>query len=153
MAQQPALFIVRGPPGSGKTTYGKHILAQQPGTKHIEGDDFFTDAKGNYAFDESRAAEANEWCLSAVKKALGAGHNALISQDFITRKEMAPFIALGYRTQIVEMGMEFPNTHGVSKKAAQAKKEAFEPHPSAVRIMDMPTEVPAVSKHARSYRQ
>ena len=152
MARQPTLFIVRGHPGSGKTTYGKHILAQQPGTKHIEEDDFFTDAKGNYTFDKSRLKEAQEWCLTAVKKALTAGNNALISQDFTTRQEMAPFIALGYRTQIVEMGMDFPNTHGVSKKVVEAKKEAFEPHPSAVRIIDMPTEVPAASRYARSYR-
>lgn len=152
MARQPTLFIVRGPPGSGKTTYGKHILAQQPGTKHIEEDQFFTDAKGNYSFDKTRVSEAREWCLMAVKKALGSGNNAMISNDFITRQEMVPFIALGYRTQIVEMSMDLPNTHGLSARAVQAKREAFEPHPSAVRIIDMPTEVPATSRYARPFR-
>jgi hypothetical protein len=152
MARQPTLFIVRGHPGSGKTTYGKHILAQHPGTKQIEEDQFFTDSKGNYSFDKARIKEAREWCILAVKKVLCSGSNALVSNDFITRQEMAPFIALGYRTQIVEMGMDFPNTHGLSPKVVQAKKEAFEPHPSAVRIIDMPTEVPATSKYARSFR-
>ena len=59
------LFIVRGLPGSGKTSLG-HKLALLV----YSADDFFTDEEGRYNFDPSQLGEAHAACQLNVRKAL-----------------------------------------------------------------------------------
>ena len=48
-SMEKILYIVRGIPGSGKSTFAKTL-----GGIHIEADQYFVDGDGNYNFDGSK---------------------------------------------------------------------------------------------------
>ena len=147
MSKAPILFIVRGHPGSGKSTYAKHILAQRPGAVHIEKDSFFVDAKGVYRADPAKRTEAEAWCLESVRKSLKSGRDTVVSNTFTARADMVPYMGLGCRVQVVEMAMDLPDTHQVPAAEIAAKKAAFEKHPGAVQILEMQKAIPAPARH------
>jgi adenylate kinase family enzyme len=61
----PTLFLVRGIPGSGKSTFAKHIWNEYA---ICEADKFFHNKEtGEYNFDPSRLKEAHEWCRNEVE--------------------------------------------------------------------------------------
>jgi len=52
------LFLVRGLPGSGKTSFASAIWNDYA---VCEADKFFYDKEGNYNFDGSKLKEAHAW--------------------------------------------------------------------------------------------
>lgn len=71
------LFIIRGMPGSGKTTLAKLIADAV-----YSADDFFTH-NGVYEFEPHKLPEAHEWCRCIVHEslvlALGGNHRKKIA--------------------------------------------------------------------------
>lgn len=69
------LYILRGIPGSGKSTYGKKIVdnAIDAGLSAIkfEADDFFM-KNGKYNWNPKLIGMAHKWCQNSVRKALDA---------------------------------------------------------------------------------
>jgi predicted kinase len=57
------LFIIRGLPGSGKTTLANTI---NPYGLCVAADDYMVNANGSYAFDPKRLSECHRACLDAV---------------------------------------------------------------------------------------
>lgn len=88
------LIIVRGLPGSGKTTFAK-ALAQ----KHFQkaalfaADDFFMEGD-TYAFDGARLGEAHGWCQRKTLEALQNSTNVIVHNTFVTSKEFDPYLAM-----------------------------------------------------------
>ena len=58
------LTLVRGLPGSGKSTFANWIWNEYA---ICEADKFFVDNEGNYNFDATKLREAHEWCRNAVE--------------------------------------------------------------------------------------
>ena len=133
----PLLTIVRGHPGSGKTTLAQQIVREQPGTAHFENDQFFTQ-DGVYTFDLARHEEAKTWCLDSVRNALASGQDVVVSSTFTTLKEMQPYVELvpPEQLKVVEMFLDFPDTHNVPQAVVVAKKAAFEPYEGALQIKE-----------------
>lgn len=67
------LVIMRGLPGSGKTTRAREIAAGEPGALICSADEFWWTDSGRYAFDGGRYSEAHEHCRSRVATALRLG--------------------------------------------------------------------------------
>lgn len=131
------LTLVRGHPGSGKSTYARTLLEKAPeGTAHLENDQFFIGLDGVYAFDPSQHEAAKAWCLSATTRALHSGRSVIVSNTFTTRAELAPYLDLGYPVKVVEMGLDFASEHNVPVAVIEAKKKQFEPHEGATVIND-----------------
>ncbi len=84
------LYIVRGIPGSGKSTFAKSL-----GGTHFETDMFFM-KDGEYKFDISKIKEAHKWCQDSVYTAMLLNHTALlnnvivVSNTFTQEWEMKP---------------------------------------------------------------
>lgn len=74
------LYIVRGLPGSGKSTY---VLKNLHNVLHFEADKFYINDQHEYNFDSNLISVAHEWCFSNVVKALRDGHNVAVSNTFI----------------------------------------------------------------------
>lgn len=121
------LFLLRGLPGSGKTT-----LAQSLGGLNIEADRYFT-YEGKYEFDASKLKEAHAWCQNAVKVWMTSEVPKIsVSNTFTQEWEMQPYYDLaekyGYRVYslIVENRHGGVNEHGVPEEKLVQMKNRFE---------------------------
>lgn len=131
------LILLRGVPGSGKSTTAKLLGAGGSGTAHFEADMFFMEG-GEYKFDVTKLRDAHQWCQSEVEHAMllnhTTGHNSkiIVSNTFTQEWEMDVYYNLakkwGYRVTslIVENRHGGENVHGVPADKAQAMKDRFE---------------------------
>lgn len=89
---KPTLHIMRGIPGSGKTTGAKSL-----GCTMIAADDFHTDeVTGEYMFDPKRAAQAHAWCLeNAVVFMKKKRQDLCIHNTAIHNWEYATYVEVG----------------------------------------------------------
>ena len=126
------LYIVRGIPGSGKSTFAKSI-----GGVHIEADQFFM-MNGKYNFDITKIKLAHKYCQNQTEawmKTDGTQVNndkIVVSNTFTQEWEMEPYFKLaekyGYKTfsLIVENRHGGVNEHGVPEDKLEIMKNRFE---------------------------
>ena len=68
---QPTLLLVRGLPGSGKTTLARTIISNRKDAVHYEADQFFEDpVTKEYKYDKSKIHQAHETCFSNTRSAM-----------------------------------------------------------------------------------
>lgn len=129
---EKTLYIVRGIPGSGKSTFAKTL-----GGTHFETDEFFM-VDGEYKFDPTKLKEAHRWCQDSVNTAMILNHTAglnnviVVSNTFTQEWEMETYFQMadtyGYKvfSVIVENRHGGINTHGVPEDKLQAMRDRFE---------------------------
>lgn len=87
------LYLIRGLPGSGKTTLGKTLRkANKSKMFLLSADDYFTDAFGKYKFFPEQIAEAHEDCIRRARNHMSYGHHVIVANTFSQRWEMQPYI-------------------------------------------------------------
>ena len=125
---EKVLYIVRGVPGSGKTT-----LAKQLTSNVFEADHYFYDNDGNYNFIPSEIKEAHKECKQFVGFAMESGIQKIaVSNTFTQEWEMEPYFELakkyGFKvfTIIVENRHGGVNEHGVPEDKIEQMKNRFE---------------------------
>ena len=118
------LYIVRGLPGSGKSTYASK-LADQLGCDYFEADHFFM-VDGVYTFDPMRLGEAHRLCFSAVKKAVQNGEDVIVSNTFTTIREVRKYVQLAhdfkYNIVLVHCTGKFGSIHDVPEYTMSAMR-------------------------------
>lgn len=130
------LFLVRGLPGSGKTSFASAIWNDYA---VCEADKFFYDKDGNYNFDGSKLKEAHAWCKNEVETRMIEHQNnqqyypeIAVSNTFTQEWEMEDYFKLavkyGYKvvSLIVENRHGGQNVHGVPEDKLQVMKNRFE---------------------------
>lgn len=75
------VIIIRGLPGSGKSTMALKHFVDKKGYKICEADHFFYD-NGVYNFDYSKLADAHEYCHNKAISELERGGKVVISNTF-----------------------------------------------------------------------
>ena len=120
------LILVRGLPGSGKSTYVKNNYSE---FKHFEADMYFT-KNGVYTFDPYKIKDAHDWCFTEVTKNLINGENVAVSNTFTQFWEIQRYydfcIDNGISMTVIEIYTQFKNIHNVPTVAIQRMKERWE---------------------------
>lgn len=121
------LYLLRGLPGSGKTTLAQSIIGL-----HVEADMFFLN-EGVYQFDASKLGLAHEWCRNEVKFWMQSNVESIIVSNTFTQKwEMDGYYRLaedyGYTvfSLIVENRHGGTNEHDVPVETLDKMRERFE---------------------------
>lgn len=130
------LYIVRGLPGSGKSTFAKTLVGSD--FLVCEADKYFM-VDGEYKFDATKLKEAHESCRNMVETYMKDSlandqfyRQIAVSNTFTQEWEMQPYFDLaekyGYTvfTVIVENRHGGKNIHGVPQEALDRMKNRFE---------------------------
>jgi len=130
------LFLVRGLPGSGKSTFATHIWNEY---SVCEADKFFYDKEGNYNFEPSKIKDAHAWCKNEVETRMKDHQlnpqyypEIAVSNTFTQEWEMKDYYELaekyGYKvvSLIIENRHGGKNVHGVPDDKLEIMKNRFE---------------------------
>jgi len=110
------MFLLRGLPGSGKSTMANVIQRSFMTCSWYEADMFWYTEVGDdytkYDFDINRLHEAHQWCQSKVESILKMEQPVIVSNTFTTEKELKPYYKLAefYGYKVVSLVVE--NRHG-----------------------------------------
>ena len=130
------LFLVRGLPGSGKSTFATHIWNDYA---VCEADKFFYDKEGNYNFDGTKLKEAHAWCKNEVETRMIDHQNnqqyypeIAVSNTFTQEWEMEDYYKLAekYNYKVVSLIVENrhngKNQHGVPDEKIEQMRNRFQ---------------------------
>ena len=139
--EKPELVIVRGAPGSGKSTFAKN---QFPNHKVFATDDFFM-VDGVYKYDKTKVGENHQKCFDAVARCLASGQNAVVANTFTMQWEMQKYFNLcqqnGYNLRVYHMtNTGFQNKHGVPDDIVDRMKSQYQPLGGGVKVSGNPKE-------------
>lgn len=120
------LYIVRGLPGSGKSTFCRNILNVEP----FEADSYFI-KDGVYHFVPTELFNAHNHCFNAVEKAMIEKKCRIaVANTFVKKQEYAKYLILakmyGYNVQIFICNNEYKSIHNVPEHTIMRMKENFE---------------------------
>jgi predicted kinase len=130
------LTLVRGLPGSGKSTFARFIWSEYV---VCEADQFFVGEDGVYRFDGSKIKDAHKWCRDKVETFMSDNQlngqfypEIVVSNTFTQEWEMDEYYKLaekyGYTvfSIIVENRHGGVNEHGVPADKLEQMKNRFE---------------------------
>lgn len=132
---QGDLILLRGLPGSGKTTLAKVILQLPSNTEPevLSADDFFENKDGEYIFDASKLKEAHNYCQFRCSERMRQQKAKIVVANTFTQEwEMDEYFKMAERynyrvhTVIVENRHGNQNIHGVPEDKLQQMKDRFQ---------------------------
>lgn len=122
------LILIRGLPGSGKSTRAR---LEFPTFKHYEADQYFMDQFGHYRFDSTKLDRAHASCLSRTREALRCGIDVVVSNTFIRKDSLRPYLelaaAVGVEVTVIDCVDSFGSVHDVSDDVMAEMRAAWEP--------------------------
>lgn len=120
------LVLIRGLPGSGKTTIAKAMA----GYSHYEADQYFSRVDGEYRFDPAQLKDAHQWCQDCVDDELADGQNVVVANTFSQRWEMQPYMnmakRMGIKVRVITAKGRFESIHGVPAEKIEAMRQRWE---------------------------
>lgn len=87
------MTIIRGLPGSGKTTLAKKIAKQKNAVIHST-DSFWLCEDGQYRYDPERIKEAHLWNQQQCETSMRDGKNVIIDNCNVKKEHVDPYLEL-----------------------------------------------------------
>ncbi|XP_001510864.4 uncharacterized protein LOC100079951 isoform X1 [Ornithorhynchus anatinus] len=136
---QKLLILLRGLPGSGKTTLSRVLLGQSRDGIVFSTDDYFRQQDG-YMYNVSLLGDAHDWNQNRAKQAIDQGRSPVIIDNTNTQAwEMKPYVEMaigkGYRVEFHEPEtwwkfdpeeLEKRNKHGVPREKIAQMLDRYE---------------------------
>ena len=136
--EEKVLYIVRGLPGSGKSTFAEKLVGAD--FLVCEADKYFINKDtGEYNFDPSKIKEAHKYCQNLVETYMSDSlvndqwyRQIAVSNTFTQEWEMQPYFDLAKKYDytvfvvIVENRHGGKNVHGVPDDKLEIMKNRFE---------------------------
>ena len=126
MKKRPMMIIVRGLPGSGKTTLAQGMF---PHLMRVETDMFFS-RKGEYIFTLDLNEKAVKWFNKTVRDFAKTGMDFVVTGVFAAHTErlektITTGVDNGYDVYVVTQTADYGNIHNVPKEHLDAMRDAF----------------------------
>lgn len=127
----PTLYIIRGLPGSGKSSFADSLQSIGAIKHYWEADEFMRDVNGNYMFQPAKLSYCHERCRTEVEIDMQQGYNVAVSNTSTTEREIQPYLDLaeqyGYDvvSLIVENRHGNKSVHGVPDDKMQQMRQRF----------------------------
>lgn len=129
----PTLHLVRGLPGSGKSTYISNRLDSLDypfSVEWFEADMFFLTDKGYYRWSGAHLSAAHSWCYYNTLQALYSGKDCYVANTFTTLKEMQRYLDINIiisnvKIEIVEIHTQYESIHNVPKEVINKMKSRW----------------------------
>ena len=122
------LTIIRGVPGTGKTTLGRAMNAGIV----LAADDYFTADTGEYLFDVEKLGTAHRWCITTTKALLRAGHDVVVTNTFTRFHELKDYLVFAKKNNIevniITLTHEYGSIHDVPDTAMENMRNRFASH-------------------------
>jgi len=134
--EKPTLFLIRGVPGSGKSTFATLMNDCAMTLINLEADDFFKTYNKDtnafeYNFDPTKLKEAHQYCQSSALHFLEQGFNVSVSNTSVTDWEVATYMDIAnlaganFVSMIVENYHGNKNIHNCPDEKVQQMKRKF----------------------------
>ncbi|ELU04303.1 hypothetical protein CAPTEDRAFT_117145 [Capitella teleta] len=131
------MVILRGPPGSGKSTIAREI--QFEGVV-LSTDEFFVKPNGQFQYDFTKIGDAHQWNQQRAKESCEVGRNPIVIDNTNSQAwEMKYYVALAdehmYHIEIMEPSTQWKykpkelakrNTHGVTLETIVRMLDRYE---------------------------
>lgn len=114
------LILVRGAPGSGKTTLAKKLATELGNSEIVAADDFFQVGE-EYKFNFNLLKVAHEYCKGLTFYHLMRGENVVVHNVFAEKWTIAPFVETAF-TMGLKWEIQEPKTKWKSDAAELAQK-------------------------------
>lgn len=126
MLENPRVQIIRGLPGSGKTTLAKQRFSH---LMRIETDMFFSRC-GRYVFTKELNRKAVKWFNKTVRECCAAGMDFVVTGVFSAHTErlwttVKTALDAGYEVYIKTLNADYGNIHNVPHEHLDAMRAAF----------------------------
>ncbi|KAM8977618.1 NEDD4-binding protein 2-like 1 [Pelodytes ibericus] len=134
------IYLLRGLPGSGKTSLARKLKRDFPSALVFSTDDFFIMEDGSYLYNHDLLQEAHKWNQKRARKAMNRGKTPIIIDNTnIQAWEMKPYAVMALENEYKvlfrepETSWKFTvrelarrNSHGVPREKIQRMKEIYE---------------------------
>lgn len=131
-SEDTVLILIRGIPGTRKTTLRKRLQERYGSNCHgYEADMFFETPKG-YVYNPKLIHQAHKWCQDKTAWSLRNGFNpVIVANTFVQNWQMIPYFNMcreyGAKLKIIELFTEYGSIHGVPESTMQKMRDNWEP--------------------------
>ena len=137
------LYIIRGLPGSGKSTFARD--RRFSGALVLENDMYHV-REGKYKFEQENQSDAIDWCLETCRSAIEAGMDVVVSNTFTRRNYIKRYVDIasyyGHECKVYHMLDAFRNQHDVPVEVMEHMRSGWEPWEGEILVEVDLTSVP-----------
>lgn len=139
------LILIRGLPGSGKTTEAKRLVQEGEAFTFVEADDYWIRKDGTYDFNPKLIKNAHEFCFKTLEDwMLNYNKTVIVSNTFTQIWEMQRYLDFaekhGFEVEVRRCTEKYQNVHNVPEATIQKMKDRFEDYKGEVLIGKNDTE-------------
>lgn len=127
----PTLYLIRGVPGSGKSSLAQEMLDTCMVDFHYEADMYFVNDLGDYRWNPTELGNAHKWCQEQTKRDLSQGWDVAVSNTSTTEAEVETYRKIAeecnarFVSLVVESRHDAKNIHGVPPEKVEQMRRRF----------------------------